>query len=260
MNHDDLPARLGDLVAWRDVRIHRSSAPPDGTLTLADFAAPSLERVIELLLPETGSARKATITVVHEAMTVIVRTVLAPFAFDGLHVMAPADQLGMVRDGDGESGFWVGTADIATERDAEAVGATVATLLLPVLDAVCARGRFGRRGVELVALDVLSSRVRRLGRRVADRGDDWGPALIRATGLRSDLPVRRLSVQVDDGPPVPFPVPRVCCVLSSTLGEHACPTCPKFPDDEARARAVREWVSDMDDEDFFDVTGRRRVR
>ena len=135
MNHDDLPTRLGDLVAWRDVRIHRSSAPPDGTVTLADFAAPGLERAIELLLPETGSARKATITVVHEAMTVIVRTVLAPFAFDGLHVMAPADQLGMVRDGDGETGFWVGTADIATARDAEAVGATAVVLFTDVHDA-----------------------------------------------------------------------------------------------------------------------------
>jgi hypothetical protein len=79
-----------------------------------------------------------------------------------------------------------------------------------------------------------------------------------ATGLRSDVPKQTIEVVADAGPPITMPVPRVCCVLSSGLSEHACPGCPNYPEAERR-RSLEEWLRTSDDDEFLELAGRARV-
>ena len=240
----------------------RRGRRPEGLLSMADLAsAAGLERAIELLRPDTGTTRKAAITAVHYALWTTVTLVVEPFATDKLHVVASADQLGFATDDEFDlTGFWVGHASVDPSLDAAAVGVHVGSLLRPVIDRVRQRARVGARGLELVVLDSLSSQCQQFERRErTSHQAPWAEALLMATGFRSSVPQRHLSLTVDGGPSVEFAVPRVCCVLSNTLSDHACPACPLWADDDARRKAIAASLADMDDTEFAEVVGRRRT-
>ena len=196
----------------------------------------------------------------HYALWTAVSLVIEPVAAARVAVDGDADQFGFSTDDEfNVLNFWVGDVTIDASTDSEAAGTRIGTLLRPVIEGVRRRARVGTRGLELVVLDSMISQCRQLERR--ERGvqeSAWADRLVAATGLQSDVPQRNISVTVDAGPPVEFPVPRVCCVLSSKLGDHACPTCPLRVDDEARRQAVATWLAEMSDADFADVAGRAR--
>ncbi len=230
-------------------------------VTIADFEGSSLERFLEILRPQTGGGRATVLTAIHAALATVVRVVVQPFLVDGLLVDVRASECGFFVNARLDSLlFWVGDARSAPESDVAVAGATVNALIQPVIGAIHRRARVARHGVEIVVIDSLSAKVRytlrRAGRPAAEHDVN---AFVDACGFRTTVVQRTLPVTLDDGPPIRMPLPRVCCVLSSTLGDGACPGCPKYPDDVARAGALTTWAADMTDDEFFVVTGRRPI-
>ena len=246
----------------------RSSPPivagfaPPGVVTLARLSDPG---VLEALIPEVvgflgGDRRAAVLTAVHYAVAAVTSVLTAPLVLDGMLLDVASDQLGLVLRGGELTGIWVGrTREVQASMPAARLAIAVA-MLVPVLAACHGVVKVSTRGLDNVMLDALASGVRR-HERMAGREPD--PALIeelmRGTGRPAYRAARPLSVQVDAGDPVTFHVPRSCCVLATDAGPGACPTCPQRPDDDARRASVVDWVGDMDDDVFREVTGRSRL-
>lgn len=232
---------------------------PTGVVTLAELADPdatTLDRLAELL--GDGDARRTAVASVHYALMVVHRVVIEPFARDRLIVTVEPTQAGFTVEPHHRQGisYWVGDATVWSSSDGAAAGARAGALLRPVIRSVRRRARVGSAGLELIVLDSLTRRVERLDR-AAPAG--WGAAFLVATGLRSDVARRTILVAADAGPPVELPLPRVCCVLSPRLEPGACPTCPNRASDEARREAAADWLGHLDDEQFEEIAGRRRI-
>jgi hypothetical protein len=256
-------SEIVDAPSWSTAFEPVRRGPRTGeVITVADMAtAVGIERMVELLRPHTGGVRKAAVTAVHYALSVVVTLVVDPFVRDGLQVEAAPDQIGFFADADQIStAYWVGGARLSRGGDPNTVGATVGATMRPVMAAVARRARVGARGLDLIVLDSLGSQIRRFDRPAGrQQHSAWITTLLDATGIRTDVPVRTFDVVADAGPPVEFSVPRVCCVLSNQLSEHPCPTCPNYPDDATRRGVVTEWLDGMADDEFAEVTGRARV-
>jgi hypothetical protein len=117
----------------------------------------------------------------------------------------------------------------------------------------------GSRAVLNVTLDSLHASCEWF-ERAAPSGDAEAvsPRLLAAAGHPEHRLGRLIHVQPDTGPPVALRVPTTCCVLSPEPGCHACPTCPRYADDETRLRIARDWLRGLDDDGFLEVTGRPR--
>jgi len=261
-NHQSIVALESGAPCWADGTqpVVRGVAPAD-VVTIADFEGPPLDRFLEMLHPQTGGGRTTVLTAIHAALATVVRVVVQPFLVDGLLVDVHASECGFVVDARLDSlSFWVGDARFTPESDVTVAGGMVNALMQPVVGAIHRRARVARHGVEIVVIDSLSAKVRytlrRAGRPAAEHDVN---AFVDACGFWTTVAQRTLPVTLDDGPPTRMPLPRVCCVLSSTLSDGACPGCPKYPDDVARAGALTTWVAEMTDDEFFVVTGRRPI-
>jgi len=254
-------ARPGDPPVWHtDTADPVGRGPaPTGVVTLADLADSTftLDRLTGLLGDGDANARQAAVTSIHYALMVVHRVVIEPLAQDRLIVTVEPTQAGFTLEPHRrEISYWVGEATVRSSSDGAAAGARAGDLLWPVIRSVRRRARVGSAGLELIVLDSLTRRVERLDR-AAPPG--WGTAFLAATGLRSDVARRTIPVATDAGPPVELPLPRVCCVLSPRLAPGACPTCPNRASDDARREAAADWLGHLDDEQFEEIAGRRRI-
>ena len=235
---------------------------PPGYLTLADAARPKgFAALSAQLRPLAGSERRAALTVVHYAVAAVAETLLVWLLEDGVLLdLVPAD-VGLCLGKDGASTSWLRRCPESADEDAAtAAGAVAWRLVGPVADAAAAVGRTPRRGTTLVALDALVRAVRRIGDEAGHRPDDeWLGRFAAGTGHPRHDVGRPMRVYPDAGPPVTVHVPPVCCMLAAAPGPHACPTCPRYANDEVRASHVVEMLGGLSDDDFKTETGRKRV-
>lgn len=230
---------------------------PRGERSLAEMTAAAVEAAVS---PERhwSDTRTSMLLHLHDVLFVLAEVVVTPFVVEGECVQPGAHQLGIVREGDARAGSWC-SAPAGSVAGAARAAATIRALLDPVVGATSRHARLGRRGLETVAADSLTSACRRLERVVPDEAVSWRvDCLLLEIGSGVATQARFLEVRPDDGPGVRLPLPRICCVLAGSLGADSCPGCPRHPDDAARRAASEEWLRGLDDESFAAVVGRPR--
>ncbi len=245
----DEDVRSRDLLAcvrlvWDEDRAV-STDPGASPLLFADLAA------------HEWSGGAARLTILHDALAVFGDVVLRPAVRAGVLVVVLATAIGTVSSPDGSSRAWVGVADLVDGVDGDRMAALVRDLLDPLLDRVGIGGP-RRTVVRRIVAASLASRwtmLARSGTTSADPG--WIDRVLETAGYPI-APTRTLSVVADDGPPVTFTVPAVCCVLARRASAGSCPACPRWPSDEDRRTQLIDWLSSVEDDAFHALTGRPR--
>ena len=240
---------------------------PEGVWTIQTLADPTQqEEYVGWLQAWDPSLirRKAALTLVHYTLHTVKVVLMAPLLFDHLALDVTAEpRLGAVVDGSGQiAACWVGRVKRvdATEPIGH-TGALMMRLLEPVVATAAGYGtdrskRNHKCGPRLVALCLRNLHKRSLG---LEPGEGIAQRLIAATGQADYRPGRLLGIQADHGPPVVLRVPHVLAACSPALpSSHACPTCPRHPDDETRIENASAWLVGLNDDSFCSVTGRPR--
>jgi len=238
---------------------------PVGTVTLHALAdVEVLAGLVPLIAAHTSSDyRQAAITLLHYAVRVITDTLLSALTLDGVTIEATAADLGVVF---GEkatlNASWV--SPNITIREGAAVtqlGGQTITLLNPIVAAVQTYQQLSRRGLDLVLFDAIRRGCRRLSNSAGTRirvEHGWQDALLSAMGDSTRKPMRTVTVQPDNGEPIPMVIPRVCCVLAQHPSAHACPTCPQHSEADRR-QYTESWLRALGDDSFRVETGRARL-
>lgn len=234
---------------------------PDGSLSLADLGTDTVvDGLATAYRRDHGLAdRQAALTVLHVALGVVRDVLLVPYVVGGVALEVRADQLAAVVDHDGSPhDVWVGEI-VSVDRDGERLGRDLVRLLAPVSALVAARAGLRPRAVETVVDDSLRSTAARLvARDDVDRPWSSVEVLLRGTGFVPRVSERSVVVRADDGPEVRLRVPSVCCVLHREPCSGACPTCPQLAEGE-RVRRTEDWLRALDEDEFLEVVGRRRI-
>lgn len=195
----------------------------------------------------------------HEALAAFGDVVLQPAALADVLVVPDASSIGVVAEPDGARRAWAGAVDLADRVDPDRLAAVVRDLLDPVIGCVGIGGP-RRTVVRRIVAASLAGRWKLLERAGSSfTGPGWIERVLDVAGYPV-APTRSLSVVADDGPPVTFPIPAVCCVLTRRAGEGSCPTCPRWPSDQDRREQLIDWLSSVGDDDFRALTGRPRRR
>ena len=255
---------LASLKGWKQsyLPIACGAMPPE-TITLAALAD---SKAFGGMVPHIASAfdadmRYASLTLLHYAIGAVANLLIAPLALDGVTVDTNAEQLGMVVQENGSlTDLWVASEiRFRPERNVAEFGACLIRILEPIVAAAQATIPLKGRGVHLVMYDAIYRSCQSLERaHDIELENGWIQELLAAMGNPDDLKYRTFVVQPDDGSPVEMTIPRVCCVLHKRAMPNACPTCPKYSDQE-RIAMTTDWLRSLDDVGFREATGRARV-
>lgn len=254
------------LTAWSKAGLPVpviEGARPDEACSLADLAAPATyDLLFTQQLGSSSNKRLAALALLHRAIDVVTHALLAPVAFDGVALDVAPSQLGMVLDEALElKSVWVGEIRaFETHEQINQLGRLSVCLLMPVMTQSAQKGGVSVRGLVSVMLDALIAYGQRASRDYATSlQTGWVEQLVIGAGYPHHKQARPIYVQVDAGPPVEWRMPRTCCVMNTTPGPHACPSCPQYPDDATRVRKILEYLRGLDAEQFRRVTGRWRL-
>jgi hypothetical protein len=236
---------------------------PHDSLTLADLGDPTTLTGLTSGLPDSSSRRATALHPLHLALAAVTTGILAPLAHDRTELVVAPTQLGVSLSDDAEiTAVWVGSAaPLPPPADARRAGAHVRQLLAPVAAESRRRGRIGAGAMEVLLLDSLSAQGVRLQRQRLGAGDVfWLAAFLDGTAWRAPSAAPTVVVHPDLGPAVELSMRRACCIQATRPTAGCCPTCPLVRDPGVREQRVVEWLHDVDDVDFFSITGRPRLR
>jgi hypothetical protein len=182
---------------------------------------------------------------------------------DGLLVRTDPDAAGVRVGADGSvTALWI-AASVPADPGAGSgtVGRHIADLLADVADRAGRRARVSRRNVRRLTLESVGVSLHSIARQTGGSDLDWPTDLMDAVAASWGLDVDQqwLTCDVDAGDVVRMPRRTVCCVLSSTHANSACPGCPLLGSTAAQAEDTAAWISGLDDDAFNEVVGRRRI-
>lgn len=248
-------------------RLGWEQALPPVAIGQIDVAGASVRSLADLADGVTiGSAhgqaeRSAVLGVVHLACRALADVLISVVVADGVVLAVEPDELGVAERPGRPTQSWVTTASPTGASPAEAAAA-VWGLLDRVLAGVTAVSGVGPRTVRRIAGESLVGHAHRLRRRVAHEQPDRDlrdvDAFVAGLAEGFGAPGGSITVRPDAGPPLTLVQPRVCCVLSRDLDDGSCPTCPRWPDDDARRAATTAWLASLDEAEFLAVVGRPR--
>ncbi|MFN8631270.1 MAG: hypothetical protein U0838_13420 [Chloroflexota bacterium] len=235
---------------------------PAHCCTLGSLAEPAgFDALAARLRPLVDSDRQAGITLVHYAVAAVAESVLVWVLAQGAVLDVGPDDVGLCLETDGSASTWIHRVRPRHSKDAAFEAGRVAWgLVAAIAETAAERAPAGRRAVTMITLDALIAAARRVGREVRAEPDaTWIGQFLAGAGHPGHEVGRELLVRPDDGAPVAFYVPRVCCVLNTGPSPHACPTCPMLPSDEVRTERILAMLGDLDHDDFRNTAGRPRV-
>ena len=260
-----MTSTLTELRAWSQLDPPvRIGLAEHGTLTLHQLTrAGGYQRVTAAMAQFELGRRSLQLSPLHLANWAIMKLLARPVFFDGVWIAADAHQLGFVIDRHGETPeLWLAPELLAGPcPDPSAIGTAIGGLLGPIADTDIRQSRIHERAVTTIATESAIAGLYRTAR-TGGRPDDaeWleeaSAAVSRALGAQ--VTSERLRCRPDDGPAVVVPSRSLCCVLNAKISCHSCPGCPNTGDQAAQTRDVSARIATMADDEFLDITGRRR--